>query len=534
MAIQVDGTTVIDDSRNITNVVSANVTSLSIGGTAVTASADELNLLVGTSPNSKNYHPSSLDIFDWTGTESSASATLSRDLVIGTSPSGGFPLKMAVTGNDPHTSSYNGSEWNLAPAASGQTWEIKVYVKASASTTGQLFIFGVDSSGNFINTFNAAYGATAINITTEWTEVSYSFTFSDANVAFIQTRLDGPDSGGAGINVWWDDLRVYRKITLQDQLDGVGFTANTLVQTFTAGQTANLTVGNINTNFSSPVAVLKDVSGTLTSAIPGTDYTYQYTSNTNIQFKALTAGDYSIRALGARDSLVEPTIYLVTENLVLYLDAANSSSYSGSGTTWSDLSGNDYDGTLTNGPVYNSTYFDFDGDDDYVDMGTIGTSHPLQLSSPSGGGLTIMFAVWFDGTGDTFQRVVDKSDSGSAANGWAIWDTPGAVMTFAVNNSYQISTTSIPASNTWEIWTLTHNSSTGEIVWYKNATVDKSDTITYNMPNVQTNMRLGTWNHTDARELNGRLGFFMVYDKPLSAQEVSDNFEVLKGNYGFE
>jgi hypothetical protein len=55
--------------------------------------------------------------------------------------------------------------------------------------------------------------------------------------------------------------------------------------------------------------------------------------------------------------------------LVLALDAANSKSYPGSGTTWTDLSGNGNTGTLTNGPTYsgaNGGSLVFDGVNDYV------------------------------------------------------------------------------------------------------------------------------------------------------------------------
>ncbi len=45
---------------------------------------------------------------------------------------------------------------------------------------------------------------------------------------------------------------------------------------------------------------------------------------------------------------------LVTSGLVLCLDAANKLSYPGSGTSWYDLSGNNYNGTLTNGPTFNN------------------------------------------------------------------------------------------------------------------------------------------------------------------------------------
>lgn len=59
---------------------------------------------------------------------------------------------------------------------------------------------------------------------------------------------------------------------------------------------------------------------------------------------------------------------IVRNGLVLYLDAGISNSYPGSGTTWSDLSGNAYDSTLTNGPTYSTTSgggITFDGVNDY-------------------------------------------------------------------------------------------------------------------------------------------------------------------------
>jgi hypothetical protein len=45
---------------------------------------------------------------------------------------------------------------------------------------------------------------------------------------------------------------------------------------------------------------------------------------------------------------------IVADGLVLCLDAGNPKSYTGSGTTWTDLSRNGNNGTLTNGPVFNT------------------------------------------------------------------------------------------------------------------------------------------------------------------------------------
>jgi len=61
--------------------------------------------------------------------------------------------------------------------------------------------------------------------------------------------------------------------------------------------------------------------------------------------------------------------HLVTDGLVLYVDAANPLSYPGSGTTWRDLSGNGKNGTLVNGPTFdnsNGGILNFDGTDECV------------------------------------------------------------------------------------------------------------------------------------------------------------------------
>jgi hypothetical protein len=66
---------------------------------------------------------------------------------------------------------------------------------------------------------------------------------------------------------------------------------------------------------------------------------------------------------------------IVTDGLVLCLDAADRTSYLGSGTTWFDLAGSN-NGTLTNGPTFNSTNggsIVFDGVDDYASV----TNQPL-------------------------------------------------------------------------------------------------------------------------------------------------------------
>ena len=158
---------------------------------------------------SPNVMPNPTDIYAWAINGGSTSCTITRDSSQ-TRQYGSTPMKMAVTGNDPYIITINygpgaSSIWNLAPAANGQTWTISVYVKASVATTGELFLMPADSNGVVITSASGA-----VSITTSWTRVSFTYTISSATTAFIQCRLDGPNSGGSGINIWWDGLQVER------------------------------------------------------------------------------------------------------------------------------------------------------------------------------------------------------------------------------------------------------------------------------------------------------------------------------------
>ena len=66
--------------------------------------------------------------------------------------------------------------------------------------------------------------------------------------------------------------------------------------------------------------------------------------------------------------------------LLLHLDAGNSSSYSGNGNTWSDLSPSGNNGTI-NGATFNSTNksFDFDGTNDYVGLSASAAARTSRL-----------------------------------------------------------------------------------------------------------------------------------------------------------
>ena len=104
--------------------------------------------------------------------------------------------------------------------------------------------------------------------------------------------------------------------------------------------------------------------------------------------------------------------HIATDGLVLYLDAANIKSYPGSGTTWSDLSGNNNSGTLTNGPTFSTGSLGsivFDGTDDYLNI-------PDSTAMQVGDVFTIN--AWIFPTNLNARYGVFSTRRGNAAGSW--------------------------------------------------------------------------------------------------------------------
>jgi hypothetical protein len=93
---------------------------------------------------------------------------------------------------------------------------------------------------------------------------------------------------------------------------------------------------------------------------------------------------------------------IISDGLVLNLDAGNLTSHNGNTTTWKDLSSSGFNGTLTNGPIYNLPnrgYITFDGVDDYVN----GVAIP---STSGNNSRTVM--VWYKSTANRNTTLLDK------------------------------------------------------------------------------------------------------------------------------
>jgi hypothetical protein len=236
--------------------------------------------------------------------------------------------------------------------------------------------------------------------------------------------------------------------------------------------------------------------------------------------------------------IAPPVGGIVSDNLFMHLDASNVSSYSGSGSTWTDLTGNGNNGTI-NGATWSSTdggIFDFDGTNDTVQI-----AHNSSLSLSTSVQRTIQVWVKFDVLPGLNQQVpvFGKLSSSFAFDGyWGGLFSNGGVVRCTTNGTsvQRISNSTLTvAADTWYLFTfisrITSLSNTTKV--YINSTeyitaAHGTDGYTEANP-----LYLG-WigSGVSSLYLNGKIGACYFYTDGLSAAEVLQNFDATKSRYG--
>jgi hypothetical protein len=211
---------------------------------------------------------------------------------------------------------------------------------------------------------------------------------------------------------------------------------------------------------------------------------------------------------------------IVTDGLVLCLDAANPKSYPGTGTAWADLSGSGNNGTLVNGPVYSSANggsIDFDGTDDYVSLpNSLGYTTSVSAfawiktdGSPSGG-----YHIVFGGQ----ELEISIPTSGQLRTG---------VFTTAryVNNLGS----GLVDGNWHQIgFTFSGTTKTAYIDSVSVGTQTTAGTLTSSF----SSRTMGRFGSSTSYEMNGFISDAKIYNRALTANEIQQNFNALRGRYG--
>jgi len=221
----------------------------------------------------------------------------------------------------------------------------------------------------------------------------------------------------------------------------------------------------------------------------------------------------------------------VSSNLVLYYDPSNSSSYSGSGTTINDLSGNGLNGTMSN-ITFTSPYFSFNGSSSQVSVAD------NTLLEPGSGDWTIEFWVNHSVLAGSSRVLIGKTDGGNAADwGYGLRSgAPGNTFMEIGNGSTSITSPSSTLSiNTWYqvvgVWT---NVASNSLALYINGSFIGSNSHSFtSIKNTTSPLYLGSFNGGQfAQWLNGRMGVVRMYNSALTGSQVLQNFNADKSKYG--
>ena len=219
---------------------------------------------------------------------------------------------------------------------------------------------------------------------------------------------------------------------------------------------------------------------------------------------------------------------IVTNGLVLYLDAANRISYVSGSTTWNDLSGLNNSGSLVNGPAFSSDVggnITFNGVDNWVNCGNI-----LNYTSES-----FSFSYWVNFNSFT----TNASGQGpivfykGAFNNRGYYVQQGlSGFTFTTNQSGSAQFTSGGGVNTLGVWyyvAITRNGTSVRIY------VNGVDTTTsagnhINPASSSENFRLAVY--AASIYMNGKISNFASYNRALTPTEILQNYNATKTRFG--
>ena len=223
---------------------------------------------------------------------------------------------------------------------------------------------------------------------------------------------------------------------------------------------------------------------------------------------------------------------IVEDGLVLYLDAANIKSYSGSGTSWGDLSGNGNTGTLTNGPTFDggnggSIVFDGSGSK-WVSL--TGVTPVIQND--------FTHVVWAkrDGNSSTSIGGIFGNHFHTELSGANMYFTNvNTTVTFSAGNgtTRPAHAVTIPVSNMqWNCYVIRYTGTTYQF-YFNGSLLDSRTAVVVQSTNTNK-FAIGLWAPSYLSEyyLNGKVAQCSSYNRALTPQEILQNFNALRSRFG--
>ena len=218
---------------------------------------------------------------------------------------------------------------------------------------------------------------------------------------------------------------------------------------------------------------------------------------------------------------------IVTDGLVLCLDAGNTKSYPGSGSSWIDLTSNGNTGTLTNGPTFSrdgggSIVF---ATDDYVLL-------PNGLLSGTGNFTVNQWIKWTSGTYGALFGNYPIGNLQVAYGTNLIYVYLGSTSGTSCYLGTSPFSTTLPQFTTNPVM-VTAQRSSNTLLLYLNGVLQKTGSTTDSVGTSSSQFRIGTnTNNTGIIEaFNGHIYSTQVYNRALSDQEILQNYNATKNRF---
>lgn len=238
---------------------------------------------------------------------------------------------------------------------------------------------------------------------------------------------------------------------------------------------------------------------------------------------------------GTRPTVIDN---IVTSGLLGLWDALNTTSYPGSGSTWNDLSGNNYAASLVNSPTFNNDgtgSFTLNGTSQYMTMNTAYYPFP-RYTSP------VTLSIWFKTSSTAASLSLfgcgNNITGGARINMWISSQTMGC----ETQNDYIGTDVGTFSLNTWYNLAVVNvgNITTSQLKLYVNgvdrtATYGGTNNYSINMAptGAASDCVIGTIpGYNLAYFFPGSIAIPMVYNRALTAGEISQNFTATRARFG--
>ena len=258
--------------------------------------------------------------------------------------------------------------------------------------------------------------------------------------------------------------------------------------------------------------------------LPGKSYVSQNvtTTDTGRQGHHLAVLDINTSSIA---SIAPPP---VTDGLVLHIDAGNTSSYPGSGSTATDLTGSGRTMSLVGGVSYQSGTggrFNFDGSNDYMFTNTSGLST---------GTVSFSLEIWcnFDTYQSTRWWLAVIGQYGTGALHWISHGNGGQTAAFGIWGGTQFSpSSSLANTGNWMQIVQTFDGTNSSDIYFNGTKVNTTSTDFSGFNFTNDDFTIGKAQGSESY-FDGKVTIARLYNKALTSSEVYTNFRSAKARHG--